>query len=1375
MPFRSLVARLASSLRARLLHASVRGCLLSACVAGTLALPPTLAAQPVHGGEGVAAELAESLDEPAHDTIAPEERGRQLYRALRCDACHDTIADTAPLPAPALDQLPGQLHRDWLVDWLLAKAPDPDSPPSTPHRHMPHRRMPYVAVSETEAQQLADYLLAPPGSQVADSAERATAERASPDSAAGRELFVSLGCLACHPESPADDSARHASLDQPFGGGDLARIADKRPQAFFARWLEDPAAFNRDHRMPVFALSIDERAHLAAYLATRRGPRDTDAPNHASHVEAQLDEVSRQAGRAAFLRHRCHACHRGPDDSADHRDATRVQLEATANWSASCAALTPTASPTTVQPGYRLAAADVRALATYRPAASPRGAMTLEERNCLACHARDTEPRLEREVAHLTTHDPAMAPLADALLPPTLKTVGAKLKPAALLDALSATQPPLRPWLRVRMPRYAWRAGERESLADYLREVDQRDEFADGTATFLTSPTRPEAELLLAGSRLVTADGFGCMSCHAIGSVAPARPEPGKRGPNLHLLGQRIRPEWFAAFVRNPARIAPRMEMPSILVGVAGVLDGHLDDQLAALWHGLNQSQFAPPRPNPVRVLRHGDAADHARPLVLNDIVHEAAGTSASRTWIYPLLVGFPNRHNGLYDLEAARLVRWSLGDMAYQRTEGKRWYWEPAGQKAWHSDATTPELSLVLPEETWEPRRDGQFYTRIDDVSHVENGIRFQHRLHFQRPGAPDDDDPDAHHLLLVQQTWRAVDRPGDNDAGGFQRELLVQRVPRRAHLQLALQPHDGRDASPWRVDQAQGTLHDGSHTFLRWHGVSGGSASLSADGVLTLIPDDGAAERTDVPPASGELATLRVVVDYLTQLRTDRFPIAAGPARAKLTGPAGPAGPASQPEAAAFDCVPGFRGQRLPIPMEEMPTALGWLPPRLSSAPDARGGKSPLLFASLKGRVIVATDSDGDGLEETLQAFSDELATPYGLAVRGDAVDVLTKTGLLRLFDDDHDLRADRLRMIADGWGHTDDYHDWAVGLPIDRHGRYYVGLPCQQDDRSAEAAWLRGRILQLTPREPSERDPREYTLREFAAGQRFPMGLALDSHDRLFATDNQGNYNAYNELNHVEPGAHYGFINRRERDSATTAATVHPAAIELPHPWTRSVNGICFLRGHGDQPATFGPWEGQLVGCEYDTRRLVRMSLESVEGVLQGAVYPMSREPDSGEERFLGPICAAVGPDNALYVGGLRDSGWGGANNVGEIVRLACDARSMPTGIAEIHARPAGFVVRFSRPVDAARAADSQHYRITSAYRVSTAAYGGDDQGHRAERIQRVSVSSDRLEALVELEQLDAGRVYAFQLQSLADDDRPFFPAEGYYTLRRVPQQR
>ena len=57
---------------------------------------------------------------------------------------------------------------------------------------------------------------------------------------------------------------------------------------------------------------------------------------------------------------------------------------------------------------------------------------------------------------------------------------------------------------------------------------------------------------------------------------------------------------------------------------------------------------------------------------------------------------------------------------------------------------------------------------------------------------------------------------------------------------------------------------------------------------------------------------------------------------------------------------------------------------------------------------------------------------------------------------------------------------------------------------------------------------------------------------------------------------------------------------------------MNGICFLdtplalQAHGDH---FGPFEGHLVGCEYDTRRLIRMSLQRVDGWIQGAAYPLS----------------------------------------------------------------------------------------------------------------------------------------------------------------------
>src|SRR5690606_14338680 len=113
--------------------------------------------------------------------------------------------------------------------------------------------------------------------------------------------------------------------------------------------------------------------------------------------------------------------------------------------------------------------------------------------------------------------------------------------------------------------------------------------------------------------------------------------------------------------------------------------------------------------------------------------------------------------------------------------------------------------------------------------------------------------------------------------------------------------------------------------------------------------------------------------------------------------------------------------------------------------------------------------------------------------------------------------------------------------------------------------------------------------------------------------------------------------------------------PPAIAIPHPWTRSVNGICFL----ETPAAererlgydlFGPWEGDLVGSEYDTRRLVRMSLDHVGDVVQGAVYPMTYDPGEGadvEKGLLGPISCAVAPNGDLYVGNIRDGGWGGGN--------------------------------------------------------------------------------------------------------------------------------
>ena len=466
--------------------------------------------------------------------------------------------------------------------------------------------------------------------------------------------------------------------------------------------------------------------------------------------------------------------------------------------------------------------------------------------------------------------------------------------------------------------------------------------------------------------------------------------------------------------------------------------------------------------------------------------------------------------------------------------------------------------------------------------------------------------------------------------------------------------------------------------------------------------------------------------------------------------------------PKSVPLDVVPGYEVTRLPISDEWMPTALAW-------RSDGR-----LIVTSLKGRVWLVWDSDGDGLEDKIQPFSDELAAPFGAAAHDKYVDVINKYALLRLFDEDGDGRAERTGTLASGWGHTADYHDWAIGLPRDDEDNYYVAIPCHQDERSVAASYLRGKVVKLSPRKPTGDDPRRFGVEPISGGFRFPIGIARNRVGALFVTDNQGNYNPFNELNHVMSAAHYGFLNTTEQQ-ANVKPQLIPPTVDIPHPWTRSVNGICFLETpeavKDKFGPVFGPFEGHLIGCEYDSQRLVRMSLQRVGDTYQGAVYPFSvEEPPSGES-LLGPLACAVAPDGDLYIGCIRDSGWGGANNRGTLVRMRPSVKSVPPGIAEVRVLKDGFTIEFTAPVNREVAKDVSNYSIESFTRVSTPDYGGDDQQRRNEVIFNVKVSEDARQVELTLNTLRIDFVYEFHLKNLADT-KVFHPTEAYYTLRTVP---
>jgi len=1328
--------------------------------------------------------LGNAANEPAKDDPSPPgdspyERGAALVRQLRCAACHLIEAEPPPPPAPALDRLAGNIHEAWLVDRLHdhgAAAEEPADVDAIPTG----RRMPRFGLTREDATAVAAFLLqasgAPAGGTAGAQGNAKSARRVAEDQAKparkrrdgnpspgdethlerGEKLLLSLGCLACHQHSGLGTAGL-------YGGGDLTRIGAKRPAQFFDRWLAAPEQINQDCRMPVFELSREERLSLAAFLTRSRGSesdsdKDETAQNAAENAANKVAEdppdkaiADRRAeqvrdGRRLVERHGCANCHRLPESAIEKRRPIPLRLAtpsgAVANRDAAddgCLGALPDGS-SAARPGYLLRDADRSAIRQFLSASAGRAASNrsasgepaisgcelFAELNCLACHARGLSRGIAPVAVAIAERHGDLAALVPGMTPPSLNSVGDKLHEASLAAAIARRDEARREYLQVRMPKFRLSDKQLATLVDFFAVQDRippgvpGEVASDGANATETDERRTDASLspaalAAAGSRLVTTDGFGCTSCHQVADVEPTKAPLNARGPNLSLLGRRIRRSWFDRFVADPARIVPQMEMPSVRVAVRGVLDDDVHRQLAAVWDVLNTPGFRPPLPDPVRVVRRsGMASENERAVMITDVLRDG-----DATWVKPLLIGLPNRHNVLMDLATGSLASWSIGDVARQRTSGKTWFWEAAGTSLLETALDQADIQLVHDQERLAAELQGQFVTGFDVVEHDAAGLKVGYRLRFG-VGAKSV-------VLRVEQSFHPLGFPGETDGEiGFRRRVSVRGIPPGDAVRVPLISHETA-----RIFEPRGTLALGSGS--RVMRVDG---EIGSDGAALVTSRDGRAD---------------IELEYRTAAPVDRFPPIA--IEAPLT-----------PSEELF-VVPGFAATRLPLSEEIMPTALTWRP------------DGSLVVASLKGRVWIGRDEDGDGMEDRLHQFSDELAAPYGLAATDEYVDVLNKYALLRLYDRDRDGIAERYETVAAGWGHTVDYHDWAVGLPRDGAGGYYVALPCQQDGRSAAAAALRGELLRLTPREPDDDDPYRFRIERVSAGHRFPMGIARDRSGELFVTDNQGNYNPFNELNHVIPGRRYGFINAIERRPDFRPPLTEPA-IDIPHPWTRSVNGICFLEtpanvlaASGEEP--FGPFEGHLIGCEYDTRRLIRMSLQRVGDSFQGAAYPFSLDAPPSGPPLLGPLVCEVAPDGDLMVGGIRDSGWGGANNIGELVRLRPQPGNLPCGIVEVRAVRGGFELQFTRPVVKRRAVDAASYSISSYTRDSTPAYGGDDRDRRVERIRNVELAADATRVRLALDELRPGFVYELRLKHLAEVGEQFFPAEAYYTLRSVPE--
>jgi len=1253
-----------------------------------------------------------------------EQAHRELV-AFSCKRCHAglPIQSDLPISGPSLKHVGSGTNWSSLKARLTRTEADPD-----------HGRMPAYGLSSDDADAVLAYLAS--AAVPVKLAEPAKVKVNAKETPSGSELIKSIGCLACHEWQ----AVGQLNL---FGGGRLDSVGARRSRAWLDQWLRDPAVLNPQHRMPVFNLSDAERHQIVtALIGEQDFPKDNDPPKTSAKLIERGLEVVAMA--------RCAACHEIPaqirDNVVDFNKVTKKNGNPAAFSSESirgrkgCVSGKP--NPGKFQPAFDRITIDAHVTSFERPIQPPlmigfQSPSLLERKNCLACHDRDGSRGISRILLDVLKAEPQWQGQTPTLSPPPLTAVGDKLQYGPLAKAIRGEQTPRMPWLRIRMPRFAHTNQEAEEILAEMVAHDHIPPNAPATPAYPihTADQPVDPQTLISGRELTGGKGFSCIACHALKDYVPKQVALGTRGSDLYRLGDRMRPEFFFRWTRSPLRIIPGVEMPGYTRPHPTLLDGQLDRQLAAIWDALHDPNFTAPT-NPAVVEQLWTLQPGDRPRIIRDV------------FTLPRMSSAP----------------------PFQGGDG--------GGK---SGATTPNARSTPPNP---PLAGGA--QEVESVPRAfAVGFPNGHNVLFDldRGAVRAWTIGDFARQRTQGKSW-FWDLAGVTVAGGMGETPDIMLVP--DVMRLELDRNSGREPRKEAMQQSCRLLDYsiaadrvtlryvigrlGAQVTEIWQPLTGSrsgwertiAVNQSQHGFVRPDPPQKFGEpRIEVIP-SEQVKTTPQRPAFWTPLLLDRsdreFPD-SNVCRVRYESPL-EIPKLSLPEAVtaavsveSVTTAPGFTGTRLPLPRSIMPTAITW---------DMTGR---LGFTSLKGHVYIAKDSDGDGLEDQLVTFAEGLAAPFGILEDEETQGrpslgflVAHKPEVLSLRDTNGDDIADTANVVASGWGYTDDYHDWTTGIVRDDARRwYYIGLGSDyaHKNRPANESKWRGRILRFDLKGNVE---------SVASELRYPVGLTITDDDKLFCSDQQGVQNCFNELNYIQLGHRYGVP---AKNDPKTEAPADVAAVQVPHPWTRSVNGVAFW-----PKWTEHPFAGQIVGAEFNHRALVRFSLQEVDGHIQGAVYPLSKfSEDTGPENLLGPIAVAFHRNGDLYVGSLYDSGWLGGLNVGDIVKLTPDVDALPNGIREVRAIRGGFAIEFLRPVEREKAEAASNYKLSGYTRVWGGEYATPDSGRHTAEVQAAKLSADGRTVELAASGVKAGHVYDVSVGDVAST--PLWPNLAHYTLTKLPR--
>jgi glucose/arabinose dehydrogenase len=396
-------------------------------------------------------------------------------------------------------------------------------------------------------------------------------------------------------------------------------------------------------------------------------------------------------------------------------------------------------------------------------------------------------------------------------------------------------------------------------------------------------------------------------------------------------------------------------------------------------------------------------------------------------------------------------------------------------------------------------------------------------------------------------------------------------------------------------------------------------------------------------------------------------------------------------------------------------------------------------------------------------------------GLAQKGDWLYVTQRPDVSRIKDTNNDGKADVFEVVTDGWEINGDYHEYAFGSRFDKDGNLWITL-CLTGSFNSNSKF-RGWAGKVSP---------EGKWVPTTSGVRSPGGVGFDAEGNVFYTDNQGPWNGACSLKQIVVGGFVGhpdsFKWYKEKEAKylgdppevpKSGSRIHIEAKRIPQYFPPSV---IFPYGKMGQSASgfdvdmsggkFGPFPKQMFVGDQTHSTIMRVFMEKINGRWQGACFPFRSGLGSGT------VPVRFGKDGSLIAGGTN-RGWGSRGNKPFAVERIAWTGKVPFEVHEMHAKPDGFELTFTKPVDPDTAGKPASYEIITYCYIYQSAYGSPVVDETKPKVTKVELGKDGKSARLWVDGLEEGHIHELALSALrsAEGESLLHP-QAYYTLNYIP---